>query len=106
MATLTLQDASSGASISTVAASAGGDDIPQGIETGGWHLPVVLFVNNAAASAVTVTVAGMTGVSVPAGGRALIPVAGGHGYGNLRNVTYSAATSVTVAAARLTGPLE
>lgn len=106
MATLVLQDAANGASFTTVAAAAGGDAIPQGVEAGGWHLPVVLFVNNAAASAVTVTVTGMTGVSVPAGGRALIPVAGGHSYGNLRSVTYSSATSVTVAAVRLTGELE
>lgn len=106
MATLALQDASNGASIVTVAASAGGDDIPQGIENGGWHLPVVLLVLNGGAGAITVTVAGMSGVSVPAAGRALIPVAAGLGYGKLRNVTYSAVVSVTVAAARLTGELE
>lgn len=106
MATLALQDAGNGASFTTVAASGGGDAIPQGIEAGGWQLPVVLFVNNAAASAVTVTVDGMAGVSVPAGGRALIPVGGGNSYGLLRNITYSATASVTVAAVRLTGELE
>lgn len=105
MANLAVQDISAGAAYTTAAATAGGDTIAQGTEQGGWHLPVVLVVENAGVGAQTVTVAGMAGVNVPASGRAAIPVEGG-AYGKLRNITYSAVTSVTVAALRLTNPLE
>lgn len=106
MANLAIQDASAGAAITFTAAAAGGDTIAQGTEQGGWHLPVVLIVKNASVAAVTVTVAGMAGVNVPATtGEAVIPVEGGP-YGVLRGITYSAVTSVTVAALRLTNPLE
>lgn len=105
MANLAIQDASAGAVITFAAAAAGGDTVAQGTEQGGWHLPVVLVVKNGDIAAKTVTVAGMAAVNVPASGEAVIPVEGGP-YGVLRNITYSAVTSVTVAAVRLTNPLE
>ncbi len=105
MAVLTVQDASAGASVTMSAAAAGGDTIGQGVEAGGWQLPVVLVVRNAHTSAQTVTVAGMAGVSVPANtGVAVIPVTG-QPYGKARAVTYSGVTALTVAAVRLTSPL-
>lgn len=101
MALLTLQDATEGAVV-TLAAAAVGDQIPQGTRAGGWGLSHVLLVRNGDVAAHTVTVAGMAAVNVPAGGHAVIPVFGIY-RGAARDVTYSAVTSVTVAAVRVSG---
>src|SRR6266508_21414 len=105
MALLTVQDASNGlASVAFVAASAGGDTVPRGRRGAGWSTGVLVEVRNASAGAVTVTAAGPAGVTrqyiVPATtGTAMIPV---HGiYDHVETVTYSAVTSVTVAAVRV-----
>jgi hypothetical protein len=101
MALLAVQDAREGAAVTPAAASAGGDTIPQGTRAGGWDLGVVLVARNGHTSAQTVTVAGMTGVSVPAnGGVAVIPVFGIY-KGDVRGVTYSGVTALVVAAYRL-----
>jgi hypothetical protein len=106
MATLTVQTAAAGAALTFAAAAAGGDAVPQGVGHGGWHLPVVLVVRNAHTAAQTVTVEGLAAVSVPANtGLVVVPVVGG-AYGTLHPVTYSGVTALTVAAARLTDPLE
>lgn len=106
MALLALQDANNGLDLAFAAAAGGGDTIPQGAESGGWALPVVLVVKNGGAGAITVTVAGLpAGVSIAAGGTGIFPVVGGI-YGVARAITYSGVTSVTVAAARLTGVQE
>jgi hypothetical protein len=78
-----------------VAASGGGDQVPQG----GWSPPAVLFVANGDVAAHTVTVNGRATV-VAAGDSALISVSGVYS-GNLQSVTYDAVTSVTVAAVDL-----
>lgn len=101
MALLALQDASEGASVTFAAAAAGGDTIPGGTKAAGWDRPVVLVVKNGSVSAMTVTVADHPQVSVPASGEAVIPVNGGVYAGAIKAITYSAVTSVTVAAVSL-----
>lgn len=101
MALLTLQDASAGAALTFTAASGGGDTIQAGTEGANWSLGVVLIVRNDAVGAMNVTVEGAPALSVPAGGEAVIPVHGGIYYKTVKSITYSAVTSVTVAAARL-----
>lgn len=96
MALLTLQDNNG---FTPVAASGAGDQVPQGTRAGGWDLPVVLYVNNADVASKTVTVDGRDTV-VAAGDVALIPVYGIY-HGQAKAVTYSAVTSVTVAAVGL-----
>lgn len=106
MALLTLQsiNALAGTQINFAAASAGGDQVPSpGPNT-------FLYVKNGSGSAVTVTVAVAnqafngatipgTAVSVAAGTDKIIPIPSGYADSNNRaSVTYSAATSVTVAA--------
>jgi hypothetical protein len=106
MAALTIQDGSAGyAAASFGAANAGGDTVAGGVKGGGWHLPVVLLVKNGDATATNVTVGSLAALSVPASGTAVIPVVGSP-YGTAVPVTYSKVTSLTVAAVRLTGPLE
>jgi hypothetical protein len=100
MATLSVQDATSGLqSITMSAASGGGDQIPQGTKAG-WRLPVFLLVRNADTTATNVTVNGVV-YAVPANtGTAVIPVYGIY-YGDLKSVTYSKVTSLTVAAVKV-----
>jgi hypothetical protein len=109
MAVITVQDGSAGYAANAaayVAATAGGDTVAGGIRAGGWHIPVVLLVRNTDAATRTVTVGSLPGVVVPATtGVAVIPVVGSP-YGGAIPVTYSSAVGVTVAAARLTNPLE
>jgi hypothetical protein len=100
MALLSIQNASDGGPVVPVAASGGGDQIPQGTRAGGWDLPVFLLVRNGGAGPITATVAGHPPVNVPAGAIGIIPVFGVV-FGALRNITYSGVTSVTVAAVRL-----
>ncbi len=101
MALLAVQDGSAGlASVSFTAAAGGGDTIPGGTRGAGWDLSVLLIVRNGDAADKTVTVNG-TGYLVPATtGLAVIPVYAGT-YGMVKSVTYSAVTSVTVAAVRV-----
>lgn len=101
---------SAGLTPATVAASAGGDTIapPNGSDD-----RTFLFVNNGSASAITVTVADpgktpagnsgtATGVSVAAGAISLIPIPTGaiNASTGQASITYSAVTTVTVAALR------
>lgn len=102
MALLTLQDASDGLGTVTFAAAATDDQIPQGTRAGGWQLGHVLLVNNGSASAVDVTVADHPEVSVPAGEIGAIPVYGVYRDAP-RDISYSAVSSVTVAAVRVSG---
>lgn len=103
MALLTVQDASAGLGAATfTAAAAGGDQIPQGTRAGGWQLGHVLLVNNGSASAVTVTIPDHPQVSVSAGELGVIPVYGVY-RDSPRDIAYSAVTSVTVAAVRVSG---
>lgn len=96
MALLALQDP---VGFTTVAASSGGDQVLQGTRAGGWALDVMLFVDNGGAGSITVTVDGRD-YSVPAGGRALVPVYGIY-HGQAKEVEYSDVSSVTVAAVRI-----
>ena len=102
MALLSLQDASAGVAVTLTAANAGGDQIPAGSRAAAWDLGVILLARNGGASPVDVTVQGHPQVTVPAGATGVIPVYG-VAFGALRDVTYSAVTSVTVAAVRLAG---
>ena len=106
MAVLTVQDGSAGLnSVTMSACTGGGDSVAAGVKLGGWSLPVVLVVQNADASTKTVTVQGV-GYIVPATtGLAVIPVNGGYQYGASVAITYSAVTSLTIGAVRLTGAL-
>lgn len=81
-----------------VAASGGGDIMLPGFRAGGWALSRVLYVNNASAGNVTVTVNGKAHVLTP--GISLLPVDSIY-MGQPTNITYSAVASVTVAAVRL-----
>ncbi len=103
MAVLQIQDASAGlASVNMVTAAGGGDVIPSGSRAGGWDLGVFLLVRNLDAATKTVTVDGV-GYVVPATtGLAVIPV-NRTAYGTPVGVTYSAVTSLTVAAVQLAG---
>lgn len=106
MATLSLQNVRvpTGTTVTYTAASAGGDRLPVGGN-------VLLHVRNASAGAVTVTLDATgavfngqsvpdTSVSVPASGDVFIPVTAEYTSASdgLAAVTYSAVTSVTVAA--------
>ena len=104
MAALTVQDGSNGIqSLALSAATGGGDTIAGGSRTGGWSHDVALVVLNLDAAAKTVTVNGV-GYVVPATGSnnnlAIIPVNSGV-HGQVRPITYSAVTSLWVAAVRL-----
>lgn len=103
MAVLTVQDVGDGLdAVSLVAASAGGDQVPQGIENANHHLDgVFLLVDNAHTAAQTVTVANRPQVSVPAGALAVIPCNKGVYAGNLLDVTYGSVTALTVGAVRV-----
>lgn len=98
MALLAVQDGSAGIPPTFAAATGGGDTIAAGASSGGWRRPVVLIVKNLDAATKTVTVAGKTPVVVPAtSGIGIIPIDSGN-MGDVIGVTYSAVTSVTVAA--------
>lgn len=106
MAAVTVQDGSAGYAAASFNAAANSDTVAGGAKEAGWHLPVVLLVKNADATATNVTVGSLPAVSVPAtSGVAVIPVVGAP-YGAAVPVTYSKLTSLTVAAVRLTSPLE
>lgn len=106
MAVLTVQDASAGAQDVTMSAAAGGgDSAAGGVRVGGWELPVFLLVRNADAATKTVTVDGVGYVVPVTTGTAVIPLRGGVAYGASKAITYSAVTSLTVAAVRLNSPL-
>lgn len=103
MALLAVQDASHGlASVVFSAASAGGDQVPQGTRASGWVFGMALLVSNGDASPHDVTVAGDEPFTVPAGGLAVIPVTGIYN-GAPRDVAYDGVTGVTVAAVRVGG---
>lgn len=103
MAVLTVQDVGDGLdAVSLVAASAGGDQVPQGIENANHHLDgVFLVVDNGHTAAQTVTVENRPEVSVPAGALAVIPCNQGVYPGNLLAVTYGSVTALTVGAIRI-----
>lgn len=99
MATIALQKVGDGLDeVTFAAATGGGDEVAAGVELGGWSLPVLLLVANGDVGSHDVTVGGLPAVTVPAGATAAIQVNGGIGYGQPISVTYSAVTSVTVAA--------
>ena len=101
MALLTVQNATNGiASVSFGAANSGGDTVPAGTRGAGWDLSVLLLVRNADAANKTVTVDGTPYVVTSGGGIAVVPVYAGT-YGMVKSITYSAVTSVTVAAVRV-----
>jgi hypothetical protein len=104
MAVLAVQDASAGLAPTFVAATAGGDTVStDGAGRGaGWDLGLVLLVRNGDVAAKTVTVEGATALIVAAGGEGIIPVPLKH-FGAPAAVTYSAVTSVTVAAVKIAG---
>lgn len=101
MALLAVQDATAGiASVSFSAAAGGGDTVPAGTRGGGWDLSVLLIVRNGDAASKTVTVDGTPYVVPATTGVAVVPVYAGT-YGMVKSITYSAVTSVTVAAVRV-----
>lgn len=104
MAAIAVQDAQAGLAPTFVAATAGGDTVSTdgAGRAAGWDLGLVFVVRNGDVAAKTVTVEGATALIVPAGGEGLIPVPSKH-FGAPASVTYSAVTSVTVAAVRLAG---
>jgi hypothetical protein len=98
MADLATQNATGGSGqITFTAAAAGGDTIQAGSGGGGWDLPVVLLLNHATTGTKTVTVAGHAPVTVQANSIAAIPVRSTY-RGRRLGITYSAVTSLTVAA--------
>lgn len=103
MATIAVQEVGDGlADVAFVAANAGGDDVPSGIQNANFGLdPVVLLVANGDAASHTITVQGLSPVVVAAGDTAAIPVNRGVYPGSLVPVTYDGVTSVTVAAIKL-----
>ncbi|MEU5938643.1 hypothetical protein ABZ807_05545 [Micromonospora sp. NPDC047548] len=103
MALLATQDAAAGlANVARVAANGGGDTVAAGSRAAGWDLGVFLLVQNADATATTVTVDGVP-YSVPATtGLAVIPVYRTTA-GTIVAVTYSKVTTLTVAAVQLAG---
>jgi hypothetical protein len=106
MAVLTVQDGSAGIQDVTMnACTGGGDSVAGGVKLGGWSLPVVLVVRNGDASSKTVTVQGVAYIVPATTGTAVIPVNSGYHYGDSVAITYSAVTSLTIGAVRLTGPL-
>lgn len=107
MSVLTVEDAKAGIqSLTMNACAGGGDSVAAGVKMGGWELPVVLVVRNADASPKTVTVQGVPYVVPATTGIAVIPVRGSSKYGDSVAITYSAVTSLTIGACRLSGPLE
>jgi len=106
MAVLAVEDASAGIqSLTMNAAAGGGDSVAAGVKLGGWELPVVLVVKNGDASSKTVTVSGVAYVVPATTGVAVIPVRGSYKYGDSVAITYSAVTSLTIGAVRLSSPL-
>src|SRR5262245_12523340 len=106
MALLAIQDASQVglANITFSAATGGGDTVPNSARCGGWSQGVGLIVKNADAATKTVTATYETGVTtqivVPATtGIGVLPILG-MGAGTVA-ITYSAVTSVTVAAVKV-----
>jgi hypothetical protein len=85
------------------ACTGGGDSVAAGVKVGGWELPVVLVVRNGDASSKTVTVSGVAYVVPATTGTAVIPVRGSAKYGDSVAITYSAVTSLTIGACRLSG---
>lgn len=103
MADLTAQSVGDGlAAVSFVAANAGGDNVPAGIENANFGLdPVLLLVNNGDVSSHTITVAGHIPLVVAAGDMGAIEVNRGVYPGALVAVSYDAVTSITVAVVKL-----
>ena len=105
MADLATQNANNGSGqITTVAATAGGDTIEAGSGAGGWDLGMFLLVNHTTTGTKTVTVAGHAPVTVQANSIALIPVRSTY-RGSRLGITYSAVTSLAVAAVQVGPPL-
>lgn len=101
MALLALQDASAGLeNVTFTAAAGGGDTIAGGTRGAGWDLSVILIVRNGDVATKTVTVNGTAYVVPATTGVAVIPVYAGT-WGTVKAVTYSAVTSLTVAAVRV-----
>ena len=106
MAAIAIQDVTADGLASTTfaAANAGGDTIAAGsVKSGGWQqYPVLLLVRCTDASSKNVTVGSLAAVTCPATtGFSTIPVPN-EGLGDASvAVTYSAVTSVTVAAVRI-----
>jgi hypothetical protein len=99
MVAIPIQEAANGNQNVAFNAAANGDTIAAGFQAAGWELPVALLVKNGDAAAKTVTVDGV-GYVVPATtGFGVIPIRGALNSPKL--ITYSALTSVTVAAVRL-----
>lgn len=91
------------ADILLVSANGGGDTVAGGTKSyGGFELSsTLLVVRNADASSKDVTVGSLTAVTVAAGKTAIIPVPNEGLNDTSVAVTYSAVTSVTVAAVRI-----
>lgn len=107
MAVLTVEDASAGIqSLTMNACTGGGDSVAAGVKLGGWELPVILVVRNGDTTSKTVTVQGVAYIVPATTGTAVIPVRGSYKYGDSVAITYSAVTSLTIGAARLSGPLQ
>jgi hypothetical protein len=88
------------ADIAFVAANAGGDTIPSGIENANYQLDgVFLLVNNGGVASITVTLGGVV-FTVPDGEIHALPANRGVYPGTSLAVAYSAVTSVTVAGFR------
>jgi hypothetical protein len=104
MADLQTQEAPAGrGQVTFTAAAAGGDTIEAGAFAGGWDLPVVLLLNHTTTGTKTVTVAGHPPVVVQANSIAVIPVRSPRRAERLA-ITYSAVTSLSVAAVRTALP--
>lgn len=104
MAALTVQEVTDAglANITFTAAAGGGDTVVGAVRAGGWDsATVALIVRNADAATKNVTVGTNAPITVPATtGMAIIPIVAGFDLAATA-VTYSAVTSVTVAAVRL-----
>lgn len=100
MAAIPIQECDLGNQNVSFAAAANGDTVAAGVKNGGWELPVALLVKNADVATKTVTVDGV-GYVIPANtGFGVIPIRAGAA-GTAKPITYSALTSLTVAAVRL-----
>jgi hypothetical protein len=100
MALIPIQEAEGGVQSVTTQAAVGPDTIQAGIRNGSWELPIILVVRNADAATKTVTVDGVAYIVPATTGLAVIPIRRGYGV-QLVTVTYSAVTSLTVGALRL-----
>jgi hypothetical protein len=101
MALLAVQNATAGLQdVVFSAATGGGDTAPAGTRAAGWDLGVFLVVNNRDAASKTVTVDGTAYVVPLTTGVAIIPLYAGT-YGTVKAITYSAVTSLFVAAVRV-----